>query len=317
MCTCRCWKRPATCRRRSTPGRRRSSRTASAIAEHYDLYGDALFSDRGTELRWDARVAVGDHHRPWRRDPGPVRLPWPPGSSTGRSCPASTGSTTFGGHAFHTSRWDYAYTGGDGPASLTGLPTSGSGIIGTGATAVQCVPQLAPARRQLFVFQRTPSSVDVRANRPTDPEWFADPRARLAAASGMRELPDPAPPAASPTRTWSRTAGPTSPSASAPIVEKRPARLARAADRAASRLADYDKMEEIRARVDASSPTRHRGGAQTVVPALCKRPCFHDEYLQAFNRDNVTWSTPTAAASSRSTADGVVVDGVEHTSWTV
>ena len=46
-------------------------------------------------------------------------------------------------------------------------------IIGTGATAVQCVPHLARACKELLVFQRTPSSVDVRANAPIDPEWFA------------------------------------------------------------------------------------------------------------------------------------------------
>ena len=47
------------------------------------------------------------------------------------------------------------------------------GIIGTGATSVQCVPYLARACKELYVFQRTPSSVDIRANAPIDPEWFA------------------------------------------------------------------------------------------------------------------------------------------------
>ena len=45
------------------------------------------------------------------------------------------------------------------------------GIIGTGATAVQAVPPLARDAKHLYVFQRTPSAVGVRANRPTDPEW--------------------------------------------------------------------------------------------------------------------------------------------------
>ena len=66
---------------------------------------------------------------------------------------------------------------------MTKLADKRVGIIGTGATAIQCVPHLATAARELYVFQRTPSSVDVRANQPIDPDWFAEHRhARLAAA---------------------------------------------------------------------------------------------------------------------------------------
>ena len=83
--------------------------------------------------------------------------------------PGIPGITTFGGHTFHTSRWDYDYTG----AGLEKLADKRVGIIGTGATAIQCVPHVAAKAQQLFVFQRTPSSVDVRANRPTDPQWAA------------------------------------------------------------------------------------------------------------------------------------------------
>jgi cyclohexanone monooxygenase len=88
--------------------------------------------------------------------------------------PGIPGIETFGGHSFHTSRWDYEYTGGD-PAggAMTELADKRVGIIGTGATSVQCIPHLARACGELFVFQRTPSSIDVRNNRPTDPEWAA------------------------------------------------------------------------------------------------------------------------------------------------
>ncbi len=47
------------------------------------------------------------------------------------------------------------------------------GIIGTGATAVQCIPHLGEAAKHLYVFQRTPSSIDVRNNRETDMAWAA------------------------------------------------------------------------------------------------------------------------------------------------
>ena len=87
--------------------------------------------------------------------------------------PGIPGVQTYKGHSFHTSRWDYDYTGGDSNGNLTGLKDKVVGIIGTGATAVQCVPFLGEAAKHLYVFQRTPSSVDVRGNRPTDPEWAA------------------------------------------------------------------------------------------------------------------------------------------------
>ena len=84
--------------------------------------------------------------------------------------PGIEGIMAFQGHAFHTSRWDYDYTGPD----LAKLSDKRVGIIGTGATAIQCVPHLARSAKHLLVFQRTPSTVDVRGNRPTDPDWSAD-----------------------------------------------------------------------------------------------------------------------------------------------
>src|SRR5271170_606128 len=88
--------------------------------------------------------------------------------------PGIPGIEDFQGHSFHTSRWDYAYTGGSATdPSLTNLKDKRVGIIGTGATAIQAVPHLAKWAKELYVFQRTPSSVDERANRPTDAEWWA------------------------------------------------------------------------------------------------------------------------------------------------
>ena len=88
--------------------------------------------------------------------------------------PGIPGIEDFKGHSFHTSRWDYAYTGGDpSGARMEKLADKRVAIIGTGATSVQCVPHLARACQELYVFQRTPSSVDVRANAPIDPDWFA------------------------------------------------------------------------------------------------------------------------------------------------
>ena len=85
--------------------------------------------------------------------------------------PGIPGVESFKGHAFHTSRWDYAYTGGDAGGGMRGLEGKRVGIIGTGATAIQAVPHLGESAGHLYVFQRTPSSVDARYNRQTDPQW--------------------------------------------------------------------------------------------------------------------------------------------------
>ena len=115
--------------------------------------------------------------------------------------PGIPGIESFAGHSFHTSRWDYAYTGGDSNGNLTGLRGKRVGIIGTGATAVQCVPHLGAAAEHLYVFQRTPSSIDVRGNRPTDPEWATAPRAAAGISSGWTTSTSWSR-AGSRTRTW-------------------------------------------------------------------------------------------------------------------
>src|SRR6185312_8342546 len=144
-----------------------------AIGEHFDLYRGALFQTEVTAMRWDdeaARWTVETNRGDAIRARfvcmanGPLHRP---------KLPGIPGIETFQGHTFHTSRWDYEYTGGDSDGNLTGLQGKRVAVIGTGATAVQCVPHVGEAAEQLFVFQRTPSSIDVRANRPTDPDWAA------------------------------------------------------------------------------------------------------------------------------------------------
>src|SRR5690606_5305136 len=147
---------------------------ARRIAETFDLYRDALLSTQVRSLNWDddaSRWIVttdrGDELRARfvTMGTGPLHRP---------KLPGIPGIETFDGHAFHTSRWDYDYTGGDAAgAPMTGLADKRVGIIGTGATAVQAIPHLATAAAELYVFQRTPSSVDVRANRTFGPDDFA------------------------------------------------------------------------------------------------------------------------------------------------
>ena len=143
------------------------------IGEHYDLYENAVFSTEVTSLewhegqqRWIIRTNRGDEMRAKfvGMGTGPLHR---------AKLPGIAGIESFGGHSFHTSRWDYDFTGGDPTGALmTNLADKRVGIIGTGATAVQCIPHLAASAGELFVFQRTPSSIDIRNNRDTDPEWF-------------------------------------------------------------------------------------------------------------------------------------------------
>src|SRR6185437_11360835 len=76
------------------------------------------------------------------------------------------GMESFKGHSFHTSRWDYAYTG----EALENLSDKVVGIIGTGASAVQAIPRLAKTAKELYVFQRTPSGIDPRNDRGREPD---------------------------------------------------------------------------------------------------------------------------------------------------
>ncbi|MEA3056843.1 MAG: hypothetical protein QOD30_2275, partial [Actinomycetota bacterium] len=149
------------------------------IGKQFGLYDNALFHTQVTDLEWDdsrsrwiIRTNRGDEFTAQflGMGTGPLHVP---------KLPGIPGIESFQGHSFHTSRWDYEYTGGDPLSCSTSgfamdkLADTRVAIIGTGATAVQCIPYLSQACKELFVFQRTPSSVDVRANKPTDPEWFA------------------------------------------------------------------------------------------------------------------------------------------------
>ena len=272
-----------------------------AIARYYDLYRNACLQTEVTEIRWDpadSRWVVSTD----RGDAIRARfVSMANGYLQKPKLPGISGITEFEGHAFHTSRWDYAYTGFD----LENLADKRVGIVGTGATAIQCVPRLAPVVGELLVFQRTPSTVDVRANAPTDPSWASGLESgwqqrrienfQLLTAGGEadEDLVDDA---------W------TSLAKAMPIAKEGTDPRASTAE-----LADFAKMEQIRARVDAlvTDPAT----AEALKPwygYYCKRPCFHDEYLQTFNRDNVTLVDTHGRGVERITVGGVVVGGVEH-----
>ncbi len=283
-----------------------------AIGEHYDLYDNALFQTEVTELRWDeptTRWIVstnrGDRIRAHYvcMASGPLHRP---------KLPGIPGITGYKGHTFHTSRWDYGYTGGDSDGNLTGLKGKRVGIIGTGATAVQCIPHLGEAADHLYVFQRTPSSIDVRANRPTDPEWEASlepgwQKRRMdnfnALTSGGFEAEDLV------MDGWTDIIG------KLLILLQQNASGEMTAESLATtmELADFEKMEQIRSRVDELVEDPEIAEAlKPYYRQFCKRPCFHDEYLDTYNRPNVTLVDTQGQGVERITEKGVVANGVEY-----
>ena len=283
---------------------------ARAIGEKYRLYDDACFQTEVTGMRWD------DADRKWiietnRGDAirakfvamsnGPLNRP---------KLPGIPGVGSFKGHTFHTSRWDYGYTGGDSNGNLTGLAGKRVGIIGTGATAVQCVPHVGEAAGHLYVFQRTPSSIDVRGNKPTDPDWAASLKPgwqqhrmtnfNVLVTGGLQEedlVSDGWTDIIRNLATMAKSGGDTTPEQAMARVE----------------LADFKKMEQIRSRVD--SLVDDEGTAAALKPwyrQFCKRPCFHDDYLRTFNRPNVTLVDTDGKGVDRITENGIVANGVEY-----
>jgi cyclohexanone monooxygenase len=277
-----------------------------AIGRKFGLYPDALFQTEVTEVRWNedaARWVVSTNRGDALRarficmSTGPLNRP---------KLPGIPGVASFKGHAFHTSRWDYEYTGGDVNGGLTGLADKRVGIIGTGATAVQCVPHLGAGAGQLYVFQRTPSSIDVRNDRPTDTGWAESlepgwqkrrmENFNILVSGGQQEEDLVSDGWTDIFRNidWVGIAS----GASAEDVRQ---------------LADFKKMEQIRARVD--KVVKDPATAEALKPyynQMCKRPCFHDDYLAAFNRPNVALVDTKGKGVEAITERGVVVDGQEY-----
>jgi cation diffusion facilitator CzcD-associated flavoprotein CzcO len=288
-------------------------RHAVAIAETFGLYRDALFHTRVTGLEWDDRadewVVATD-----RGDRVRARFViTSSGTLTQPKLPGIPGIGTFRGHTFHTSRWDYGYTGGDQNGGLAGLADKRVAVVGTGATGVQVIPHVARDAQHLYVFQRTPSSVDVRDNRPTDPAWAASlkpgwQRERmenfLAIVSGEEVATDLT------GDGWTSTAR-----LQRKVITGRLDTAASAQERERlDELADARKMNALRARVD--EVVEDPATAALLKPwyrYMCKRPCFSDHYLQTFNRPDVTLvDTADHGGITRMTEDAVVVGESEY-----
>jgi cyclohexanone monooxygenase len=278
------------------------------LADHFGLRDRAIFRTRVTEMQWDEAI------KRWQvtTDRGDALRARFVINATGPAdrpkLPGIPGLDSFTGKTFHTARWDYDYTGGDTTGGLDKLADKRVAIIGTGATAIQAVPHVGKAAKQLYVFQRTPSSVDVRANRPTDPDWAASlkpgwQRERQenfnAITNGEQVEVDLV------GDMWTD------------LMKHRSKPTEGSTDLQAMldlELADMRKMHEIRTRVD--SVVTDRAAAEALkawYPRYCKRPAFHDDYLPTFNRPNVTLvDTSISRGVERITPTGVVANEVEY-----
>jgi len=284
---------------------------AQRIGKHYKLYERACFQTKVNEARWDEEAGrwtvITDRGDEFKArfvimSSGPLNKP---------KLPGIPGIENFKGYTFHTSRWDYNYTGGDTTGGLHKLHDKRVGIIGTGATAIQCIPHLGEHAKQLYVFQRTPSSVDERNNTPTNPEWaktlkpgwqYYRNRNFTALLDGVQlegdEVRD----------KW------TSPLKKlSDLLNSKSGDISAEEKAALAEIADFQKMNEIRARV--SSTVKDPATAEALKPWFgqwCKRPTFNDEYLPTFNRPNVKLVDTNGEGVDRVTEHGVVMDGVEY-----
>jgi cation diffusion facilitator CzcD-associated flavoprotein CzcO len=284
-------------------------RHLDAVATKYGLVDDALFHTGVDTSEWDESSSC------WvlRTDHGDeIRaryLIMAVGILNLMKLPVIPGMQDFTGKAFHTARWDYDYTGGSPEdPHLTKLADKVVGVVGVGASGIQAVPPLAESAKHVYVFQRTPSAIGERGNRPTDDDFVEQlrpgwQRARMENFSAVmigrpveRDLVEDG---------WTiHTARLNNP---ARVEGMTPEEIG-----AQVEAFDYDVMEEHRSRIDdVVADPGVAGGLKPYYRYGCKRPCFHDEYLAAFNNPNVTL-VDCPAGVERITAHGAIANGTEY-----
>jgi cyclohexanone monooxygenase len=283
-----------------------------AIGRHFDLYRRALFQTKVSRIAWDegtARWTVESD----RGDTIRARfVAVGQGPLAKVKLPSIAGIRDFEGRIFHSSRWDYGYTGGDATSrKMTKLSDKRVAVIGTGATAVQIVPRLAQDAARVTLFQRTPSAIDERNNTPTDRDWFAAQpkgwqRERMRNFLSVITLVPVQENVVGDRWTdfWVRFG--------AAMAERHRTGDSTHPGELMQRI-DYSKMEELRARVAAT--VNRPDVAKALQPwynYLCKRPLYSDDFLQAFNRDNVELVDTDGRGVERITSSSVVAGGVEY-----
>lgn len=284
---------------------------ARRIGDQFDLYRRAVFQTRFTEARWDEPARRWVVHTD-RDDILRARfVVLGGGILNAPRIPYIEGLETFRGKMFHTSRWDFDYTGGDDRgARMTGIADKNIGIIGTGCTGLQAVSTLALDAGHLYVFQRTPALVAERNNRPTDatfidtiePGWWE--RRNRTFLELMQGLTDEDPVQDG----WTVLFKGIREMAGDGATDLTPEQIAQRAE-----AADFRYTNGLRDRIDRlvhdpEVAERLKGW----YGQWCKRPMFHDEYHPSFNRPNVTLVDTDGRGVQKMNERGVVLaDGNE------
>ncbi|KAJ6036078.1 hypothetical protein N7540_000357 [Penicillium herquei] len=291
---------------------------AETVAQKWGLTSSAVFQTTAKKMVWD------EDEKEWivdlvqRETEMTIRasfvvlasgvLHWP-------KLPLIPGLLDFKGDLFHSSRWNYEITGGsEMDPSLHKLKEKRVAIIGTGATAVQIVPILAKWCKHLYVVQRTPSAVDARNQQETDPEWFHE---HVASGPGWQReriknfhrhfvLDKTEKPGINLVNDeWTHAPGLlglTGHRDGPKTIDEIPAYRARLIE------LDTPRQNRIRARVDQQvhNPIIAEK-LKPWYPTWCKRPAFHDEYFQTFNRTNVTLIDTAGKGVDEIKPEGVII----------
>jgi cation diffusion facilitator CzcD-associated flavoprotein CzcO len=275
------------------------------LARHFGLYEQALFQTEVESLTWDDEASRWDVVTK-RGDRIRTQFFVSAGGLMHKAkLPGIDGIDRFAGKAFHTTRWDYDYTGGSPTEPMDRLADKVVGIIGTGATSVQVVPQLARAAKEVYVFQRTPSAVGVRGQQPIDEEWFRSlaPGWQSERTRNFTEVVTGQKPERDLVADgWGQALGVDTQRAPASDDE-----------RAELEAIDFEVMEGFRRRIDEIVDDPET--AEKLKPWYgkhCKRICFHDDYLQSFNEPNVHLVDTDGRGVREMSAAGPIVDGTEY-----
>ncbi|KAJ4188277.1 hypothetical protein NW767_011938 [Fusarium falciforme] len=301
---------------------------AERIAAKWDLNRSAWFRHRVTNLEWNNDTKdwgtrlVPQLNQGREGDPITVRSRFvvlATGLVVIPHIPQLPGLEKFKGDSFHTARWDYHATGGtpDKP-ELVKLKDKRVGIIGTGATAVQVVPSLVPWAKEILVFQRTPSAIDRRDNKPTDPEWAravcSQPGWQKKRSENFHRFltNDPVKPTIDMVSDgWSRMPSYSALTGGPGVNCRTPGEVKKHLEQL--HAIDLPRQEGIRKRVDELvEDPKLAEKLKAWYPGWCKRPCFHDEYLQCFNKPHVKLIDTNGQGVSEATEDGLKVGNEEY-----
>jgi len=295
---------------------------SNLIAEKYGLFEKAALATQLSSITWDDSIkrwiVRSDKGDAFKAQHAIINF----GTFSHPKLPAAPGVELFEGHMWHTSRWDYDYTGGSNAGGLVKLADKRVGIIGTGATAIQSIPHLGEHAKHLYVFQRTPSTVDVRNQHVIDDRFvkrfMSKPGWQAERIRNFVELTEGASNQKKVTKDliqdgWTQNGGAAAGREDGEKVLNTLSEAERKERHERKELAELMHMERIRARVP--SIVKDTATAEALKPwykLLCKRPTFHDDYLPTFNRPNVTLVDTNGEGVQAFTKKGVVANGVEY-----